>query len=73
VANLIEFGPMHCWHCHGSGFCYCDEMPNRAGHDPHDLVVDATRYTCPDCGGTGLDSDDDCDPNELQDDHEYYS
>ena len=42
-----------CFRCDGSGWCWCDEMPNRAGHEPAALVVDDTRYTCPDCGGSG--------------------
>jgi hypothetical protein len=42
-----------CSRCKGSGWCWCDEMPCRAGHERNALVVDDTRYTCPDCGGSG--------------------
>ena len=42
-----------CSRCKGSGWCWCDEMPGRAGHERNALVVDDTRYTCPDCGGSG--------------------
>ena len=51
---------MPCARCHGAGWCWCDELDNRAGHDPHALVVDDTRYSCPDCGGTGNVVDDEC-------------
>jgi hypothetical protein len=40
-----------CIACHGAGWVWCDEMPNRAGHDPYALVVDDTRYTCHACNG----------------------
>lgn len=54
----VDQAPVHrevmpCFLCRGFGWVWCDEMPSRAGHDPHDLVVDDTRYTCPDCGGSG--------------------
>jgi len=45
---------MPCVRCHGAGWCWCDELDNRAGHDPHALVVDDTRYSCPDCDGEGV-------------------
>ena len=47
--NVLE----SCVRCHGAGWCWCDELDDRAGHDPHSLVVDDTRYSCPDCGGSG--------------------
>ena len=42
-----------CKRCHGAVWCWCDELDDRAGHDPTALVVDDTRYTCPDCDGSG--------------------
>ena len=49
--SLIPDTP--CSRCHGAGWCWCDELDDRAGHDPHTLVVDDTKYSCPDCGGSG--------------------
>lgn len=53
MSDLPNPAAMHCFRCRGSGWCWCDEMPNRAGHSPTDLVIDDTKYTCPDCGGSG--------------------
>jgi transposase len=41
----------HCQKCGGSGWLWCDELHNRAGHDPTALVVDDTKYDCDDCDG----------------------
>lgn len=45
--------PETCIRCKGSGWCWWDELDNWAGHDPTQLVTDDTRYSCPDCDGTG--------------------
>jgi len=38
-----------CRKCAGAGWLWCDELDNRAGHDPTALVVDDTRYPCDAC------------------------
>lgn len=38
-----------CSKCGGEGWLWCDELDNRAGHDPTALVIDDTRYPCPEC------------------------
>ena len=35
-----------CQKCGGSGWLWCDELRDRAGHDPTVLVVDDTKYDC---------------------------
>lgn len=45
--------PETCERCKGSGWCWWDELDNYAGHDPTNLVTDDTRYSCPDCDGSG--------------------
>jgi hypothetical protein len=42
-------GCQSCQKCGGNGWLWCDELDNRAGHDPTAMVVDDTRYPCDAC------------------------
>jgi len=38
-----------CKKCNGSGWLWWDELKNYAGHDPSELVLDDTKYSCDEC------------------------
>jgi hypothetical protein len=53
VNNMEDKVSESCSRCYGAGWCWWDELDSYAGHDPAELVIDDTKYTCDKCNGSG--------------------